>query len=481
MLIHRLSTNVRTAPTTTAHLAQTMSLLELTSAELQQRVESELANNPALELLEENHCPTCNRLLRGRGPCPVCCNPRSATADNPLVYCTHREEFFTPRGSHAGEEEVSAEDYTAETTTLAEFVLRQVAAELPRNEQLVAAHILNSLDEDGLLQTPLVEIARYQRVSLSVARKVLSLIQHAEPLGVGSPSSQEAMLVQLEVLAESQAVPPFASEAVAQGMDLLSHHKYGELARLLGVSLKDSKEIARFVAQNLNPFPARAHWGDSAAHNNSHRSGEGVYYTPDVIISKLMNADKTTGSQEPALMVEIAMPYAGTLRVNPMFRKALQEAPENKREDWMKDKEQALLLIKCIQQRNNTLVRMMRLLTILQRNFILHGDEHLAPLTRAAIAEMLELHESTISRAVNDKAVQLPNGHIAPLAKFFDRSLHIRSALKLIVEKETRPLSDSAISKLLEKEGFVVARRTVAKYRMMEGILPAHLRRATAI
>ncbi len=477
MLVQRPAVFAR--PVTTAHLAQTMSLLELTSAELRQRVESELANNPALELLEENHCPTCGRLLRGAAPCPACCNALSATAENPLVYCSHREEFYTSPGHGSTDEEMSSEEYTAETPSLAEFVLRQVAAELPRSEQLIAAHILNSLDEDGLLQTPIVEIARYHHVSLGVVKKVFGLIQHAEPLGVGSPTSQEAMLIQLEALAENHLVPQFAHEAVARGMDLLSHRKYSELAHLLDISLKQSKEIARFVANNLNPFPARAFWGETASQNNSHRAGEGVYYTPDIIISTLHNG--SAGSHaEPALVVEIALPFMGTLRINPLFRKALQEAPADKKESWLKDKEQAILLMKCIQQRNHTLVRMMRLLTTLQREFILKGDECLSPLTRASIAEMLELHESTISRAVTDKAVQLPNGHITPLARFFDRSLHIRSALKSIIEHETRPLSDSAIARLLEKEGHVVARRTVAKYRMMEGILPAHLRRANA-
>jgi RNA polymerase sigma-54 factor len=136
--------------------------------------------------------------------------------------------------------------------------------------------------------------------------------------------------------------------------------------------------------------------------------------------------------------------------------------------------------VKCIQQRNHTMVRMLQLLTVVQRNFILHGDEQLLPLTRAALAETLSLHESTISRAVADKAVLLPNGHITPLSKFFDRSLHIRSVLKQIIEKESKPLSDAALAKLLSQQGHSVARRTVAKYRSMEGILPAHLRRQTA-
>lgn len=99
------------------------------------------------------------------------------------------------------------------------------------------------------------------------------------------------------------------------------------------------------------------------------------------------------------------------------------------------------------------------------------------PITRAQISKELDVHESTISRAVSSKIVQLPNKRIVPLSLFFDRSLNIRSVLRGIIVQENHPLSDSELVSLLSKEGFKVARRTVAKYRTMEGILPAHLRR----
>jgi RNA polymerase sigma-54 factor len=118
-------------------------------------------------------------------------------------------------------------------------------------------------------------------------------------------------------------------------------------------------------------------------------------------------------------------------------------------------------------------------LAVLQKSFILHGDIHLEPLTRASLAIELQVHESTISRAVSSKTVQLPNGRIVPLSKFFDRSLNIRTVLKQIIEEESKPLSDNEIVDVLRCKGFNVARRTVAKYRAMEGILPSHLRGVT--
>jgi plasmid maintenance system antidote protein VapI len=117
-------------------------------------------------------------------------------------------------------------------------------------------------------------------------------------------------------------------------------------------------------------------------------------------------------------------------------------------------------------------------MAVLQRDFILFGDGFLQPVTRASLADELDVHESTISRAVSDKSVQLPSGHIIPLARFFDRSLQVRTALKQIIDQETQPYSDTMLVELLNQQGYQVARRTVAKYRAMEGILPSHLRAA---
>ena len=138
--------------------------------------------------------------------------------------------------------------------------------------------------------------------------------------------------------------------------------------------------------------------------------------------------------------------------------------------------EHANLFVKCLQQRNNTISRLIQRLAVIQRDFIIHGDAHLKPLTRAELAEELEVHELTISRAVSSKTAQVPSKRIIPLSMFFDRSLHVRTVVKNIIDQEQKPLSDTQIARMLSNEGFEVARRTVAKYRAMEGILPAHLR-----
>jgi len=455
-------------PITTAHLAQTMTLLGLNAAELRQKIEAELASNPALELTRIAVCPACRRPLPERGPCPMCSRPAELSIAEPIVFVSPRDDFL-PSRQPLSPEDIPEDELAAEVLDLPAFVMRQIAPELALQERPIAAHILTSLDEDGLLTVPLPEIARYHHVLISQVESVLRLIQRAEPLGVGSPSPQEALLVQLEILKEVCPMPALAERVVREGMEMLSRKQFAELGRKLGVPVSHVRQIAEFISENLYPYPARAHWGDI------HQSPEPVqetYHFPDVIITRLDDSLATP------LVVEIISPLAGKLRINPLFRSALHDAPPEKAEQWRSDLEQANLLIKCLQQRDHTIVRLMQRLAILQREFILHGDAHLEPVTRASLATELEVHESTISRAVSSKSVQLPSGRIVPLGKFFDRSLHIRTALRQIIAQETKPLTDTQLAKILKNQGYPVARRTVAKYRAMEGILPAHLRHA---
>ncbi|HVN56411.1 MAG TPA: hypothetical protein VMT46_18940 [Anaerolineaceae bacterium] len=452
-------------PLTTAHLAQTMTLLSLTAEELHQTIESELASNPALELVEERRCPTCSRLLPPRGNCPICSRPQGTTVDEPIVFVSPREDFYT--GSGISKEDFPEDNYSTTTEDLPTYVLRQVATELDPADRRIAAYLLTHLDEDGFLTITVMEVARFHHVLPSGVEAIIRLIQRADPIGVGSSSPQEALLVQLEILAETRPVPPLAEQAIRTSMDLLSRHQYVDLARSLKISVRQAQEIARFISENLNPFPGRSHWGDQ---RQPAAAATQVYHHPDILITHLNE------SSDNRLVVEIIMPLAGTLRINPLFRQSIRQASEEKIGAWKSDLERASLFVKCIQQRNHTMQRLMQRLVILQQDFILHGEADLKPLTRAQIAGELEVHESTISRAVSNKAVQLPNGRIVPMSMFFDRSLNVRTALRTIIEAESSPLSDTELASLLAKQGYVVARRTVAKYRAMEGILPAHLR-----
>jgi RNA polymerase sigma-54 factor len=452
-------------PLTTAHLAQTMTLLSLSAAELRQQVEAELASNPALELTNEIHCPTCNRLILHGEPCPVCSRPLTQSQNEPIVFVSPREDFYT--GNYSAEKDLPEDNYSSVNDDLPTYVFRQIAPELAEQDRKLAAFILTQLDEDGLLTTSLTEIALYHHVPISRIQSIIHIIQHAEPIGVGSSSPEEALLVQLEVLSEMHEIPPYAEEAIRSYLDLLSRHQYSELARKLGINLRQAQELARFIGENLNPFPGRSHWGDN---RNPGDIAPQVYHQPDILISFLH------GKQEDQLVVEVILPISGTLRVNPLFRQAIKVADEDKIDEWKADLEKASLFVKCLQQRNNTMLRLMQRLVNLQYDFIISGETSIKPLTRVQLAQELDVHESTISRAVSGKCVQLPNGRIVPLSKFFDRSLHVRTILRSLIEEEHRPFSDTELAALLTQKGYPVARRTVAKYRAMEGILPAHLR-----
>ena len=459
-------------PQITAHLAQTMALLEMTGAEIQQKIEAELANNPALEVLEERRCPSCGRILSSSGPCPVCSQTYDPSSEEPVVFVSSSEDFSHYSGDRVNNQpsdDYATEDFTPQVIDLPTFVLQQIAPDLEDDERLIAAHILNNLDEDGLLSIPLNEISIFLRVPHSKTVTVARKIQEADPVGVGASSPQEALLAQLRVLEKVMFIPPLTDEVVRSRMELLSKRSYGKLAKELNTSTARVQEIAQFIRDNLTPYPARANWGDI-------RQGAGfsppIYRHPDVIIRKQKK------SSQARLFVEVISPYRGMLRVNPLFRQALKQAPGEKTEAWKNSLEQATLLIKCLQQRANTMEQLMSTIAKSQRQFLVTGDSaRLRPVTQAEMALSLGVHESTISRAVSAKSVQLPNKKIIPLKQFFDSSLPVRVTLKRIIENEKTPLSDSVLTELLAEKGYNVARRTVAKYRSIEGILSSRMRK----
>jgi len=457
-------------PLTTAHLAQTMTLLTMTVGDLHQKIESELSTNPALELVEEQRCNICGRVLVNKGHCPVCTLPYGQDPDLPIVFVSPRDDFYPHKAgtSSYGGEVSRFENFTPMEEDLPSYVFHQIAPDLNPDDRPIAANILSSLDEDGFLTITPQDLCRFHHATLDHVKSVLQLIQRADPIGVGCQCPEEALLIQLDVLSENDHIPPLAKRAIQEGMDLLYHRQFKQLAHLLDTKPETVEEIARFISENLNPFPTHAHWGNVRQRGNDHPK---VYTNPDVIIKCLNDQPNSP------LVVEIVIPIRGYLTVSKLFKKSIQKAPEEKIEQWKKDLERASLLVKCLQQRNNTMQRLMYQLTVQQRDFILRGDEYLKPKTRASMAKELEVHESTVSRAVSGKTIQLPNGRIIPLERFFDRSLPIRTILCNIIEDESEALTDSQLAGMLAERGHEVARRTVAKYRSIEGILPSHLRK----
>jgi len=456
-------------PQTTAHLAQTMTLLNMNLGELNQEINRALNENPALVVKEERHCPSCNHILHEGQICTFCTRPRSSSATESIVFISARGEFV-PK-NNVGEDEIFTDEVLgSEEIRLEEYVLKQIVSDLKKEERIIAAYILNQLDEDGFFKEDINDVASYYHVPVSTVENIKKVIQKADPIGIASASPEEAINVQLGELNEICEVPETYLTIAEKYLYQLLKKQYKEISQELDISIHEVINAADYFSKNLNPYPSRAHWGtfrQPAAEENQ------VYSNPDVIISHINN--------DPAqpLLVEVIIPYISFLDINPLYTQAIKEASEETRNELRTDYEKANLFIKCLQQRNNTMQRLLERISTLQKEYILKGEKYMHPLTRAQIAQELKVHESTISRAVSSKSVQLPDGRIIPMSLFFDRSLGIRTELKVIISKEKKddPLSDSEITKILSKIGFDIARRTVAKYRLMEGILPAHQRR----
>jgi len=457
-------------PLATAHLAQTMSLLVLSNQDLREEILHEISANPALEIVDETVCPSCHRPLSSPGPCPVCSAPRSQ--EDPIVFLSPRESFSPGRSTAS--EDYLADQEPAAPEDLALSVLSQLAADIRPEDRALAAYILSSLDDNGFLQDPPVMLARLTRSTLEQVHRVLELISHADPPGLATSGPREALLVQLDLIQQSDPenrTADHAQKIIQHHFSELGRKDYEGISRKLRISVQKVRTAVEFIHDNLTPYPASAYWG-SGRHASA--ADPNIYHTPDIMISP------NPVDPDGALVVEIFAPLYGWLRVNPMFRKAASETEGESSEAWSRHLDRANLFVKCMQQRNNTMRQLMEILVSKQRSFIVKGDRELSPMTRAAIADEIGVHESTISRAVSAKSVALPDGRIIPLSKFFDRSLSVRDRIKDIIRKETKPYTDEQIVELLRKQDIDVARRTVAKYRSIEGILPARLRHKKA-
>ena len=157
---------------------------------------------------------------------------------------------------------------------------------------------------------------------------VLKKIQRCDPLGISASNVQEALLVQIEFLSTSTQIPEFAEQAISEEFELLAKRHYNEIAKHLGTTSQKIKLVSNFISDNLNPFPARAHWGNVRQPNDS---APEVFHQPDILINYLNNKPGNP------LVVEIITPSRGTLRLNPLFKKAIKEQTGEKREAWKRD------------------------------------------------------------------------------------------------------------------------------------------------
>ena len=456
-------------------------ILQLSSMELQDVINQELEENPALDLDEAQVCPLCGNALTGR----VCLNCFGAGKAGAADQYNDSEPLegtsLLARDEEEGDEFDPIVRAEAEQT-LAEYLSWNVRVLLPKRLHLVAEYIIGNLNENGYLEGTLEDAAAACKVSIDDATQVLTTIQSIEPWGIGARDTRECLLIQMDHLAEAgEAVVPHARAIVADHFRELGEHKFGDIAQSLRIGREDVQAAWDYIKDNLNPFPAHAF---AAGPDGTSIGGRQVTLRPDVIIVK---------SDQGQFEVEVIESRRFSLRVNPVYRQlvgqiqaartAKVEAPQ------MDDKEKqhireyvtrAKFFIDNINQRRQTMARITEVIVECQNDFLERGIQSLRPLTRAEVGERIGMHESTVSRATAGKFVLLPTGQVVPFSLFFTASLGTKDVIKNIIDSEDRahPHSDQEIvEKLRNDHGIILARRTVAKYREELQILPARLRK----
>ena len=465
--------------TLTPQLQQSIRLLQLSTLELNQELEKFLMENPLLERDEpasEASGPAIPMPLSPNSepraePSPD--SPGAETASEPGAdFDWLPESPAGPRSREDGEDG----DYpqvAAESPTLREHLLRQLAlTKLETRDRVLAGLLVDALDEDGYLTQPLEEVAELLPPELGVALEELHIalrnLQALDPTGVGARSPSECLELQLAALPDSTPARELALTLVRAHLPLLATHDFVRLKKMLQCG-DEPLRCAQQLIQSLNPRPGAAF-----------SAFETRYVVPDVVVKKIKNVWVASLNAE-------ALPK---LRVNRMYAQLLQRNRNAASGPMSQQLQEARWLIKNVQQRFETILRVSQAIIDRQRHFFEHGEVAMRPLVLREIAEALGLHESTISRVTTQKYMLTPRGifelkyffgsHVATDAGGACSATAIRALIRQLVaaEESRKPLSDSSIAQILGQQGIVVARRTIAKYRESLHIPPVNLRKS---
>ncbi|MCU0492993.1 MAG: RNA polymerase factor sigma-54 [Chloroflexaceae bacterium] len=432
-------------------------MLVLSTTELQELVQRELEENPALDQAENSSdglCETCGRPLT-EGICLACLHDGIRLSDGDSGQrLSNPDDEFDPLLA------------VAAPISLQETLQRDLHIALPPSEHLIADFLIGSLDEQGFLDCSVEEAADILQVEVARVEAVLEKLQELGPPGVGARNIQECLLIQLERLERTGVTHPLIRRIVTSYWIDFGEHRYSEIARSLGVSYDDIVGVRDFMRQHLRPFPLKKADEDGGSANVS-------FLIPDVVIS----------DDGHKLVVEVVESKRYSLRLNPLYQELMQQVAQGQQEVSNSDSEhlstfvsRARLFLTNMRQRRETIRRIGEYLLVRQEAFLRNGIRHLAPLTRAEVADAIGVHESTVSRATANKYVQLPNREIIPFSHFFSASLSVKDVIQELIAGESTPLTDEQIVDILRDKGFQLARRTVAKYRGQLGILPSNVR-----
>jgi RNA polymerase sigma-54 factor len=344
---------------------------------------------------------------------------------------------------------------------------------LSERDQTLATLLIDAINDDGYLEQPLEELAtilppEYEVDPLEL-NTALKLIQHFDPPGIGARNLAECLALQLQAMPEETPQRTLALELVEHHLQTLAVRDYAKLRKALRCDEDDLREAQALVMQ-LNPRPGA---GFS-------KIGSDHYIQHEILIKKVKGVWLASLNQE-------VMPK---LRINQLYADILKRNRDSSNQYLMSQMQEAKWMIKNIQQRFSTILRVSQAIVDRQRNFFEHGEIAMRPLVLREIADELELHESTISRVTTHKYMLTPRGvfelkyffgsHVATDTGGACSATAIRALIKQLVSEENpkKPLSDSQFADILGKQGIVVARRTIAKYRESLQIPAANQRKS---
>ena len=489
-LSQRLTQSLILAP----QLQQSLALLQAPTLELKALVEQELQQNPVLEEVslqeqenteKEQDLDKANSADLAEPPADLTFDPATEKGSSDPVddfqaeferlvqldqeWRDHFAQTNLPIRASAEEEEKRQFmfDSLVQGTSLQEMLLEQVReSSLPEDLWTVAEMLIGNIDDYGYLKASMEELTLSTGVTEAKILEVLNTIQTFDPSGVGARDLRECLMLQLERLGRQNTLE---YKIVRDFMEALGKRRIPEIARGTGVEVDEVQDALEEIAK-LEPRPGRAYLPDNDQ-----------YILPEVFVHR----------QGDEFVVSTNNEHMPHLRISNTYKDLMSQG-ENSSEvrNYIREKIRAgKFLIKSLQQRQQTILNIAREIVSRQRDFMEKGVSHLKPLTMIQVAEVVGVHETTVSRAVSGKYMQTPQG-IFEMKYFFTAGIQTASgdglsntSVKDLIEDifsnedGSKPLSDLEVVRMLKEKGIVIARRTVAKYRTELNILPSNLRK----
>ena len=441
----KLSTNIRQRMSLSARLQQTVRLLQLSTVELRAAIEKEYMENPVLEM-DESSMTEEGGLLAGT-------NAEELPA---LAEYIDGDEFW--QGYADEERRTSFEAVAPMAISLEEELLEQAKFAFSSERELeIAAFIIGSIDSNGYLTVPVKDIAEVLQASEAEISHVLKVVQSFEPAGVGARNLGECLRIQAQRLGIYEGL---VASLIEKHLDDVAESRVKQIAKDEDCSPEDV-QAAVDLLRGLNPKPGGTYGGAEAS-----------YLVPEVRI-QMENGEYIVSWNDN---------YIPRLHISDTYKKALRSGDDETKDYIRKRMDSAKWLLNNIEQRRETILRVVKEIVKRQRDFLDNGPGCLKPMTMSMVAESLGIHESTVSRAVAGKYAQLPRG-VFPLRGLFTSHVlgeseqenasaaQAKSALKKLLDSEDprHPLSDQKLAVLLEAHGISISRRTVVKYREQMG------------